>query len=79
METACEKGEPMAKITKQLRKMSERLAEDMTHSKYAEAIVKGMFLAVQTRMIQDTDGKCYQLIFLFFLLASLPYEFYLLS
>ncbi|CAH8257829.1 unnamed protein product [Arabidopsis lyrata] len=49
LETAYERREPMTKIRKQLERMSETLAEAVPHSKYAEAIVKGMLLAVQRR------------------------------
>jgi len=40
----------MDKIRNQLERMSETLAESVPHSKYAEAIVKGMLLAVRRRV-----------------------------
>nr|AAT68368.1 hypothetical protein At3g13630 [Arabidopsis thaliana] len=50
LETAYERSDSMDKIRNQLERMSETLAESVPHSKYAEAIVKGMFLAVRRRV-----------------------------
>ncbi|EFH59093.1 predicted protein [Arabidopsis lyrata subsp. lyrata] len=57
LETAYERREPMTKIRKQLERMSETLAEAVPHSKYAEAIVKGMLLAVQRRANLNASKK----------------------